>query len=507
MIDAASGGALGDMTPTKARHLIEKMASNSQQFSTKNDNAIVIRGVHDVAIDADKNLESKLDALVNLVTQLVANQKSASVARVCSLCSLIDHHTNVCPSLQQSGVNEHPEAYVANIYNRPPVQYDLSSNRYNLGWRNHPNLRWSNYQQQQQPSPPFQNNAGPSRYVPSPIQKNDFVSNVLGVVPLDIISLESECTNHVSGSTHESDLQVKVHAVESLVPSTVQPAPIPELKPLPENLKYADLEDDEKLPVIISTSLDVVQEEKLMHVLKKHKKAISWTLADIPGINERDELIPTRVQNSWRACIDYRRLNQATRKDHFSLPFIDQMLEPLASKSHYCFLDGFSGYFQIHIAPEDQEKTTFTCPFGTFSYRRMPFGLCNAPGTFQLCMLSIFSDFLENYIEVFMDDFTVYGSSFDTCLDNLDRVLNRCIETDLVLNFEKCHFMVEQGIVLGHIISSKGIEVDPAKVFVISQLPYPSCVREVRSFLGHGGFYRRFVKEFSKKTLSLSNLL
>nr|KYP40519.1 Retrovirus-related Pol polyprotein from transposon 17.6 [Cajanus cajan] len=133
------------------------------------------------------------------------------------------------------------------------------------------------------------------------------------------------------------------------------------------------------------------------------------------------------------------------------------MLERLAGKSHYCFLDGFSGYFQIHIAPEDQEKTTFTCPFGTFAYKRMPFGLCNALGTFQRCMLNIFSDFLENYLEVFMDDFTVYGSSFDACLDSLDRVLNRCIETNLVLNFEKCHFMVEQGIVLGHIISSRGI--------------------------------------------------
>ena len=133
-------------------------------------------------------------------------------------------------------------------------------------------------------------------------------------------------------------------------------------------------------------------------------------------MNERDELIPTRVQNSWRVCIDYRRLNQVTRKDYFPLPFIDQMLERLAGKSHYYFLDGFSGYLQITIAPEDQEKTTFTCPFDTFAYRRMPFGLCNAPGTFQRCMISIFSDFLENCIEVFMDDFTVYGSSFDGCV-------------------------------------------------------------------------------------------
>nr|KYP31867.1 hypothetical protein KK1_047611 [Cajanus cajan] len=122
MIDVASGVALGDMTPADARHLIEKMASNSQQFSTRNDNAIVIRGVHDVATNADKKLESKLDALVNLVTQLAANKKFASITRVCGLYSSIDHHTNVCPSLQQSGVNEHPEAYAANIYNRPPVK-------------------------------------------------------------------------------------------------------------------------------------------------------------------------------------------------------------------------------------------------------------------------------------------------------------------------------------------------------------------------------------------------
>ena len=128
----------------------------------------------------------------------------------------------------------------------------------------------------------------------------------------------------------------------------------------------------------------------------------------------------------------------------------------------------------------------------------MPFGLCNAPGTFQRCMLSIFSDFIEKWIEMFMDDFTMYGSSFDACLDSLDKVLNRCIQSNLVLNFEKCHFMVEQ-IVLGHIISSKGIEVDPAKISIISQLPYPSFVHKVRHFLGHAGFYRRFIQDFSKR--------
>ncbi|GJU18124.1 reverse transcriptase domain-containing protein [Tanacetum coccineum] len=99
--------------------------------------------------------------------------------------------------------------------------------------------------------------------------------------------------------------------------------------------------------------------------------------------NDENELIPTRLVTGWRVCIDYRKLNEATRKDHFPLPFMDQMLERLAGNEYYCFLDGFSGYFQIPIDPKDQEKTTFTCPYGTFAYRRMPFGLCNAPGTFQ----------------------------------------------------------------------------------------------------------------------------
>ncbi|CAL2280276.1 unnamed protein product [Prunus armeniaca] len=223
--------------------------------------------------------------------------------------------------------------------------------------------------------------------------------------------------------------------------------------------------------------------------------------------NENNELVPTRMTTGWRVCIDYRKLNSSTRKDHFPLPFIDQMLERLAGHSHYCFLDGYSGYNQIPIAPEDQEKTTFTCPFGTFAYRRMPFGLCNAPATFQRCMMSIFSDMVERIIEVFMDDFSVFGDSFDTCLFNLKLVLERCTDTNLVLNWEKCHFMVQQGIVLGHSVSSKGISVDKAKIDIIAKLPPPTSVKGVRSFLGHAGFYRRFIKDFSKISRPLCNLL
>ncbi|GJV88322.1 reverse transcriptase domain-containing protein [Tanacetum coccineum] len=224
-------------------------------------------------------------------------------------------------------------------------------------------------------------------------------------------------------------------------------------------------------------------------------------------VNEENELIPTRLVTGWRVCIDYRKLNEATRKDHFPLPFMDQMLERLAGNEYYCFLDGFSGYFQIPIDPRDQEKTTFTCPYGTFAYRRMPFGLCNAPGTFQRCMLAIFHDMVEKTMEVFMDDFSVFGNSFQNCLSRLDHMLQRCEDTNLSLNWEKSHFMVKEGIVLGHKISKKGIEVDKAKIDVIAKLPHPTTVKGIRSFLGHAGFYRRFIQDFSKISRPMTHLL
>ena len=134
-------------------------------------------------------------------------------------------------------------------------------------------------------------------------------------------------------------------------------------------------------------------------------------------------------------CIDYKKLNIATRKDHYPLPFIDQMLDRLAGRhSHFCFLDGYSRYNQIAIALEDQEKTTFTCPYGTFAFRRMPFGLCNAPATFQRYMISIFFDLVDEAMEIFMDEFLVYGSSFEHCLHDLETVLQRCQDKNLALN-------------------------------------------------------------------------
>ncbi|XP_024024961.1 uncharacterized protein LOC112092618 [Morus notabilis] len=360
---------------------------------------------------------------------------------------------------------------------------------------------------------------------------------------------------------HFESLELSERPLKQYKPSVEEP-PVLELRPLPVHLRYAYLGDSDTLPVIIASGLNGMQEMQLLEVLKKFKHAIGWTIADIKGIspsiwmhkillqdccsnsveqqrrlnlimkevvkkellgqpssvvpkkggitvvpNDNNELIPTRIVTGWRVCMLYRKLNKATRKDHFPLPFIDQMLDRLAGKEYYCFLDGYSGYNQIAIAPEDQEKTTFTCPYGTFAFQRMPFGLCNAPATFQRCMMSIVTDMVEKSLEVFMDDFSVFGDSFGDCLTNLERVLMRCEETNLVLNWEKCHFMVQEGIVLGHKVSNKGIEVDKAKIEVIDKLPPPTLVKGIRSFLGHTGFYRRFIKDFSRISKPLCSLL
>ncbi|GKC09937.1 reverse transcriptase domain-containing protein [Tanacetum coccineum] len=173
--------------------------------------------------------------------------------------------------------------------------------------------------------------------------------------------------------------------------------------------------------VIISSQLSEENKNKLVSVLKRHKQAFAWKTTDIPGI-------------CWRVCIDYRNINEATVKDHFPLPFTDQMLERLAGNKYFCFLDGVFGYFQIPIVPIDQEKTTFTCPFGTYAYRGMPFGLCNAPATFQRCMLAIFHDMIEESVELLMENFSVFGNSFDNCLNNLNKMIQHCKDANLVLN-------------------------------------------------------------------------
>nr|GFB77477.1 retrovirus-related Pol polyprotein from transposon opus [Tanacetum cinerariifolium] len=316
--------------------------------------------------------------------------------------------------------------------------------------------------------------------------------------------------------TLHKDLKV----VEPKTQSEEDEPPEVKLKELPPHLEYAFLGDNGKWPVIIAKDLSFNEKTDLINVLKTRKKAIAWKLTDIKGIdpefcshkilleeehspkvksqrrvnlkihnvikkeveklldigliypisdspwvspihcvpkkggmtvikNDEKELVPTRLVTGWRVCIDYRKLNEATRKDHFLLPFIDQMR----------------------------------------------------------CMMAIFQDMIEKTMEVFMDDFSIFENSFSTCLTNLENMLKRCEDTKLALNWEKSHFMVKEGIVLGHKISKKGIEVDKAKIEVYSKLPHPTTVKGIQSFRGHAGFYRRFIKNFSKISRPNTHLL
>ncbi|GJU55152.1 reverse transcriptase domain-containing protein [Tanacetum coccineum] len=304
-------------------------------------------------------------------------------------------------------------------------------------------------------------------------------------------------------------------------PSIEEPPEL-ELKDLPSHLEYAFLEDTNKLPVIIAKDLKDDQKDRLLKVLKSHKRAIAWKISDIKGIdpqfythkilmeddfkpavqhqrsvikkeviklldagliypisdspwvspvhcvpkkggmtvvtNEDNELIPTRLVTGWCVCIDYQKLNDATYR--------------------------FSGYFQIPIVPQDQEKSNYTCTYaGNVCFRSLPFGVCNAPARFKGAC-AIFHDIDRGTLEVFMDDFSVFGDSFSSCLSHLDKMLKRCEDTNLVLNWEKCHFMVKEGIVLGHKISKSEIEVDRAKVNVIAKLPHSTSVKGVRMLYG-----------------------
>nr|GFA86741.1 reverse transcriptase domain-containing protein [Tanacetum cinerariifolium] len=257
-----------------------------------------------------------------------------------------------------------------------------------------------------------------------------------------------------------SPLPPKELSVEEIktVKSSIDEPPELELKELPSHLEYVFLEGTDKLPIIISKELKDEEKSALLKPWVSPVHCVPKEGGMTVDENKDNELIPTRLVTGWRVCIDYPKLNDATRKNHFPLPFIDQMLERLARNEFYCFLDRFVGYFQILIDPQDQENTTFTCPYETFAYRCMPFGLCNAPDTFQ-------------------------RDSFSSCLSYLDKMLKRCEDTNLVLNWEKCHFMVKEGIILDHKFSKSGIEVDRAKVDVIAKLPHPTFVKGAENLM------------------------
>nr|GEX14739.1 reverse transcriptase domain-containing protein [Tanacetum cinerariifolium] len=287
-----------------------------------------------------------------------------------------------------------------------------------------------------------------------------------------------------------------------------------------------DFEADPRVPLILGRSflrtgcalIDVYREEITLRV---NDEAVTFNLNQTMRYSSTyDDLSINRID-----IIDVSREEYAQKILGFSNNSSGgnptSTSEPILSDSSF-FLTLFKGsdfileeidaYLKddpwvssIHCVPKKGGITVVENENNELIPTRMPFGLCNAPGTFQRCMMAIFHDMIEKTMEVFMDDFSVFGDSFSSCLSHLDTMLQRCEDTNLVLNWEKCHFMVKERIVLGHKISKNGLEDDRAKVDVIAKLPHPTNVKGVRSFLGHAGFYRRFIQDFSKTARHMCN--
>jgi hypothetical protein len=224
------------------------------------------------------------------------------------------------------------------------------------------------------------------------------------------------------------------------------------------------------------TLKDIVKEE-LQKLLQAN---LIYPISDSQWVSPL-VIVPNK-NGKWRIFVDFRDLNKATHRDYFPLPFIDQVLDTLSGKKYFSFLDGFNGYNQIQIAPKDQEKTTFTCLWGTYSYRVLPFGLYNALATFQRVVLAIFSDLTNDCVEVYMYEFTIHGEDFQEALTSLEKVLIRCKETNLSLSNEKSKMILTEGIVLGHHIFGYGMRVDPTKIYIITKIRIPSSQKEVHIF-------------------------
>ena len=205
-------------------------------------------------------------------------------------------------------------------------------------------------------------------------------------------------------------------------------------------------------------------------------------------------IVTTKRNGKWRICIDYKKLNAATKRDYHPLPIQDIILEKVSGHEMYTFCDGYSGFYQIRIAENDVIKTTFTTPWGTFAFKVMPFGLTNAPATFQRFMQMVFAPYLGVFIEVFLDDFCIY-STRQKHLTKVRMAFHRIDEAKGSLNPKKCMIRATHGWLLGHIVSTDGICLDPEKVDAILKLSPPSTKRQVRSFVNLARYYWRFMDD------------
>ena len=217
-------------------------------------------------------------------------------------------------------------------------------------------------------------------------------------------------------------------------------------------------------------------------------------------------VLVSKKDGSTRFCVDYRQLNNITRKDSYPLPNIDETLDSLSGAQYFCALDLASGYWQVPLTDSAKEKTAFSTKFGLYQFNVMPFGLCNAPATFERLMERVLKGHIGNRCLVYLDDIVIYGRTFQETLDNLDEVLTRLQSAGLQCKPAKCSLFRRELMYLGFIISGKSIRPDPSKISAVKKWPVPCNINDVRSFLGFANYHRRFIQDFARIANPLTQL-
>ncbi|MCO5606078.1 hypothetical protein L7F22_060265 [Adiantum nelumboides] len=267
---------------------------------------------------------------------------------------------------------------------------------------------------------------------------------------------------------------------------------------------HIDLKPDAKIVAQKLRRLGVVQQEALLSEVNKLLKAgFIYPVTNFEWVSP--VVVTPKKNGKWRVCVDYKLLNAATKRDHFPLPFQDEILNEVAEHESYTVCDGYSGYYQIRIAEEDQHKTTFITPWGCFAFRVMPFGLTNAPSTFTTFTSFIFQPFFGKSIRVFLDDFCTYSDRALHC-QRVEEGLQRLYQYGGQLNPDKCHVAEKEVVLLGHVISQEGIKVDPSHVQAILDLPPPNSARQVITFVQKVRYMSRFIHHLSQIISPLQKL-